>query len=87
MRCPTCDTSLYLRQCPGYMDKILYCDKCYAYWSKVRSQKEIDELRGHIAALKAALLNARNSAWSRKQLAIEMPAIFGEDAKMEAERE
>ena len=59
MRCPTCDTVLYLRDFPGYMDKILYCDKCYAYWPKAGSGKEIDKLHKQISALKAALVEER----------------------------
>jgi len=59
MRCPTCDTLLYLRDCPMDVDKILYCEKCFAYWPKVQSATEIEKLHKQIAALKAIVINER----------------------------
>jgi hypothetical protein len=68
------------------MDKILYCDKCYAYWPKVHSQKEIDTLRGQIATLKAICIKERDRRMgcereTIEQLAQEYPEIFAEETK------
>ena len=79
MRCPTCDTVLYLRDFPGYMDKLLYCDKCYAYWPKVGSGKEIDKLHKQISDLKAdreKLAERLNSAEAQIIQYDEMAALF-----------
>ncbi len=38
------------------MDKILYCDKCFAYWPEVCSGRET-ELQKQIAELKTALID------------------------------